>query len=146
MASFALDLQRFADKAKARADDLVANVVIRIASDIDKASPVGDAVYWKSPPPKGYIGGHFRANWQLGVGVRPKNEIPGVDPTGGKAQGRIMAEIPTEAAGKIYWLANNAPYAQRLEYGWSRQAPQGIVGLTVTRWQQIVAQSLAAMP
>jgi len=141
--TFVLDLQRFAEKTKARADDAVGLIVVKIAAELDQRSPVGDAKFWKHPPPKGYIGGHFRANWQLGVGVRPTTEVKGVDPTGQATQGRILAAIPEQASGKVYWLSNNAPYAQRLEKGWSRQAPEGLVGLTVTRFQQIVDQAVA---
>jgi len=146
MGSFTLDLQRFAEKCAERADDAVGNIVVRIAAELDKRSPVGDATYWKNPPPAGYIGGHFRANWQLGVGAMPMGEIPGVDRTGEKTLGRIMAEIPEQAAGKVYYIANNAPYAQRLEHGWSRQAPQGLVGLTVTMFQDIVRDAVEALP
>lgn len=142
--TFALDLNAFADKYRAQADDAVGLIVVKVAEKLDLRSPVGDARYWKHKPPKGYIGGHFRANWQLGVGVRPTNEIKGVD-RGGQALGRIMAAVPEDAAGKVYWLANNAPYAQRLEHGWSRQAPQGLVGLTVAEFQQIVRDAVAGV-
>lgn len=145
MGSFTLDLQKFAQKCGKKADDMVGNIVVRIAAEVDRRSPVGDATYWKNPPPKGYIGGHFRGNWQLGVGVMPVGEIPGVDPSGGKAQARILAEIPNQAAGKVFWLANNAPYAQRLEHGYSRQAPQGVVGLTVVMFQSIVKEAAEAL-
>ena len=35
-------------------------------------------------------------------------------------------------------LTNNLPYAQRLEYGWSQQAPQGFVRVNVSRFQQLI--------
>lgn len=140
--SFALDLQKFAEKAGQRADEAVGNIVARVASEIDKRSPVGDASYWISPPPKGYIGGHFRANWQLGVGAIPASEVAGITPS----LPGIIAEIPEQASGKVYWLANNAPYANRLEHGWSRQAPQGMVGLTAVMFQQIVREAVEALP
>lgn len=142
--TFALDLAKFAEKAGKRADDAIGLTVIKIAAELDRRSPVGDASYWKNPPPKGYIGGHFRANWQLGVGVRPVAEVKGVDPSGTATQGRIIASVPEQASGKVYWLANNAPYAMRLEQGHSRQAPQGLVGLTVVKFQQIVADAVKA--
>ena len=142
---FALDLQKFAEKAGRKADDVVGNVVVRVAAELDRRSPVGDATYWKNPAPKGYIGGHFRANWQLGVGTRPTAEVAGVDPSGARTLGAIIAEVPEEAAGRVYWLVNNAPYAQRIENGWSRQAPQGLVGLTVVMFQQIVREAAEAL-
>lgn len=144
--TFALDLQKFAEKAKDKADDAVANIVVRVAAELDKRSPVGDAAYWISPPPKGYLGGHFRANWQLGVGVMPQGERAGVDPNGTVALPGIIAEIPEQASGKVYFLGNNTPYSRRIEDGWSRQAPQGLVGLTATMFQQIVREAVGAMP
>ena len=144
--SFALDLQKFAEKTGEKADAAIGNIVIRVAAELDRRSPVGDATYWKNPPPKGYIGGHFRGNWQLGVDSRPVAEIRRIDPTGEETQAAIRAEVPDEAAGRIYWLANNAPYAMRLEEGHSRQAPSGLVGLTAVMFQQIVRDAVEALP
>lgn len=144
--TFALDLAKFAEKAGQRADELVGGIVVRIAKAVDERSPVGDAVYWKSKPPKGYVGGRFRANWQLGIGVLPQGTLNRVDPTGAATVGRIIAAIPDQASGRVYYLANNLPYAQRIEHGWSRQAPTGVVGLTVTEFQQVVRQVAETLP
>lgn len=140
--TFALDLQRFAEKAKDKADEAVGAIVVNIAAEIDRRSPVGDGLYWKSPPPPGYRGGHFRGNWQLGVDQRLTAEFPGIDPDGAQTQARIVAAIPDEASGRVYNLSNNAPYSMRLEMGWSRQAPAGVVGLTVTMFDQIVREAV----
>jgi hypothetical protein len=145
MGAFTLQLRDFADKTKAKADDLVGLVVVKIAQRLDERSPVGDASYWKSKPPKGYVGGRFRGNWQLGVGSIPVGETGRVDPAGEATLGAIIAEIPTEAAGKVFFLANNVPYAQPLEDGHSRQAPAGVVGLTVTEFRPIVGQAAEAV-
>lgn len=142
MTSFALDLQRFAQKAADRADAVVREVVGAITVKLDERSPVGNPLLWKNPPPKGYVGGHFRGNWQLGVGTIPQGEVPGVDPNGVRAKA-IVAAIPTEAAGKVFWLANNVPYARALEEGHSGQQPLGIVGRTAVEFQQIVDEAVA---
>lgn len=144
--TFALDLSRFAEKTKERADDVVGAVVVNIASRIDERSPVGDPTYWKEPPPPGYVGGHFRANWHLSIGAPDLSVIAGVDPTGEATQGRIIAAVPDEAAGHVYYLQNNLPYARRLEEGWSRQAPAGMVGLTVVEFGQVVNQAVEQTP
>lgn len=141
MGTFSLDLKKFSEKVQKRADDVVGLVVLKIAHKLDERSPVGDATYWKSKPPKGYVGGRFRGNWQLGVGTIPAGETGRIDPRGAATLGAIVAEIPTKAAGKIYYLANNVPYAQRIEDGWSRQAPQGLVGRTVLEFPSIVDQA-----
>jgi hypothetical protein len=98
---------------------------------------------FRSKAPKGYIGGHFRANWQIGVGVRPMNEIDGVDKTGEATQAAIYAAIPMSVLGHTYYLVNNVPYAQRLEDGWSwHQAPQGMVHLAIMEYQRIVNDAI----
>lgn len=140
--SFALDLRRFAEKANKRANEAVGGIVTAIHAKVDERSPVGDATYWKSPAPKGYVGGHFRGNWQLGVGRVPTGELNRTDPSGTKVRAEIHAAIPQKAAGPIYHLVNNVPYAQRLEHGYSRQAPQGVVGLTVSEFDSLVSKAV----
>lgn len=144
--SFALDIRRFAEKAKDNADTVVGAVVVSVAAELDRRSPVGDATFWKNPPPKGYVGGRFRGNWQLGIGTIPTVERDVVDTNGTIALPAITAAIPDDAAGKIYYLANNVPYAQRLELGWSGQAPQGLVGLTVQSFQQKIKEAVELLP
>jgi hypothetical protein len=53
--------------------------------------------------------------------------------------------IPEEAAGHVFHIANNLPYATRLKYDWSTQAPQGIVGLTVIAFEVIVGGIVAEL-
>lgn len=142
--TFALDLTKFAEKAGKRAHEAVAGIVIGLHAKVDARSPVGDAIYWKSPPPKGYVGGRFRGNWQLGVNQVPGGSLNIVDPAGNDTRVRIAAAVPEEAAGNVFWLVNNVPYAQRLEDGWSRQAPAGVVGLAMAEVQDVVNDAVAA--
>lgn len=143
--SFAVDLRRFAEKAEAKADEAVGAIVFNIAAELDRRSPVGDATYWKSPPPAGYVGGRFRGNWQLGVTNRPRGERDTIDTNGTIALPAIAAAIPEDASGKVYYLANNVPYAMRLETGYSRQAPQGLVAITAANFQQTVREATEAL-
>lgn len=144
MSTFALDLQRFAEKTKDKADLAVGSIVVRVSGRVDQRSPVGDATYWKNPAPKGYVGGRFRGSWNLGVDTFPPNAET-IDPSGSATQGRIIASIPEKSAGKVYYLINQVPYAQRIEEGWSRQAPQGVVGLTVIEFRQIVDEAVESL-
>jgi hypothetical protein len=140
--SFVQQLSDWGDKVKGRADEVVGYVVVQISSALDRRSPVGDATYWKHPAPKGYVGGRFRGNWQLGVDFRPVGETGRIDPTGATTQGEILAAIPEQAGGRVYYLFNNVPYAQRIEEGWSHKAPQGLVGLTAIEFPQMVEQAV----
>lgn len=141
MGVFTVQLQQFATKSAAKADTVVKASVIEASRRLDNRSPVGDASFWKNPPPKGYTGGRFRGNWQLGIGVVPSGETGAIDKSGAETQGRIIAQVPANAAGEVYFIINNVPYAQALEEGHSRQAPSGMVGLTVIEWPGIVDQA-----
>lgn len=143
---FALDLSAWVKKAKGNMDGVVRKVVLDLGTRIVMRSPVGDGSHWKSPPPPGYIGGRFRANWQYGEATRPAGTLLAIDPKGNSTVTKLVAGVKPDAAGKIHWLTNNLPYAQRLEYGWSkRQAPAGMVGITVTEYQTIVRNAVAAV-
>lgn len=140
--TFALDLKKFAEKAAKRADILVGELVTNVVVTVDERSPVGDAKFWKHKPPAGYVGGRFRGNWQLTIGAPASGELNRVDPSGsGTVQANIGA-IPEQASGNEFWLTNNVPYALRLEQGWSRQAPQGVVARTAVEFQQYVDDAL----
>ncbi len=144
--TFALDLQKFAEKAKNNANQVVGDVVIGVARELDARSPVGDSAYWTTPAPKGYVGGRFRANWQLGIGTKQQGTINATDMSGTIALPAIIAAVPEEAAGNVFWLSNNLDYSRRIEDGWSRQAPTGLVGLTAMKFQDIVNEAASNLP
>jgi hypothetical protein len=143
MTSFAVRLQEIADRTNQRADMLVRNVVIDIATSLDERSPVGDPALWKHPASKDYQPGTFRGNWQLGIGVIPQGETGRIDPTGQETLSTIIASIPAQPAGTIIYLANNTPYARPIEDGHSTQAPNGVVGRTALEFQQYVDAAAA---
>ncbi len=145
MATFSLQLASFAKNFGENSDKVIRKVVLDVGTRIVERSPVGDGALWKHPPPKGYVGGRFRANWQYGnysgAGI-PTERLEDIDPSGGVSIERFM-ECPTEgAAGMRHVIINNLPYAIPLENGWSKQAPYGMVGLTVREFQQIVSEAI----
>jgi hypothetical protein len=48
-------------------------------------------------------------------------------------RGRAVVDSLTDL--RVVWLSNNLPYANRLENGWSKQAPAGMVNLTFAELQ-----------
>lgn len=146
---FSLQVSEFVKKAKDNADESVRRIIIALAANIDKRSPVGDGALWEKPPPKGYVGGRFRGNWQYGfypgVGI-PMTCLDNIDPSGESTQAAIAAAIPDKPLGVHHVLINNLPYAQALERGHSTQSPPGaMVGLTVVEFQQVVDEAVAGM-
>lgn len=140
--SFALDLAKFLEKVQDNSNQVVRKVVLEIGASVIEKSPVGNPDLWSSPPPEGYVGGRFRANWTHGEGSAPTNVFPDIDETGAVSNARIMASVAPDAAGKVHFVVNNLPYAQRLEKGWSTQAPAGMVGLTVSEWQTFLQKAV----
>ena len=72
--------------------------------------------------------GRARGNWQ--IGENPP-EIARLDPAGALAIADGTAGILRAAAFDVITIANNLPYILGLEEGRSRQAPAGMVGLTL---------------
>lgn len=129
MSKFTLDVQAFIAKAKKNPETVMRSVSLKLFSAIIKASPVDT--------------GRFRGNWQT-TGVTPATGlVAGVDPTGNKAVNSAATFITNAPGWDTFTLTNNLPYAERLEYGWSKQAPTGIVRVNVIRFQQLINEEAA---
>lgn len=141
--SFSDDINKFVVNVHNKSDAVVRRTVVGIMESIDYMSPVGNPTLWQSPPPPGYVGGHFRSNWQLNIGSPPTGEIEGTAWQG--ALDREKAKVPEKAAGKVFYYGNTLPYAQAIEDGTAspQQAPHGLVGITALRFGGIVSKSVA---
>lgn len=129
MSKFTLDVQAFVAKAKKNPETVMRSVSLKLFSAIIKASPVDT--------------GRFRGNWQT-TGVTPATGlIAGVDPTGNKAVNSAATFITNAPGWNTFTLTNNLPYAERLEYGWSKQAPVGMVRVNIARFQQLINEEAA---
>lgn len=129
MSKFTLDIQAFVAKAKKNPEKVMRSVSLKLFSAIIKASPVDT--------------GRFRGNWQT-TGVTPATGlISGVDPTGNKAVNSAATFITNAPGWDTFTLTNNLPYAERLEYGWSKQAPVGMVRVNIARFQQLINEEAA---
>jgi hypothetical protein len=137
--SFSADLSSFSRHANSNVDRAVKDTVLTLGREIVELSIVGDTLYWSSKPPKGYVGGKFRANWQHGIGTMP---ITTFDTTANVSYARIKSTVPASSGGKIHWLVNNVSYSIALENGTAspRTPPQGTVGTVVLRYGSIVRE------
>ena len=130
--NFSTQLSNLADSRVSNLKTTVSRVIKNVGEDLVSRSPVGEPTLWGSKPPKGYVGGQFKGNWQHGFGSMNSGNTDTIDPSGRASIDRINKSVDTldEVFGRHY-LYNNLPYAQRLEDGWSNQAPSGMVGLTI---------------
>ena len=127
--SFALDVSNFVEKAKKNPEKVMRQVSIKLFSAIIKASPVDT--------------GRFRMNWMASGGTPASGTTDATDKSGNIAIGNATSFVLKTTDWRDFTLTNNLPYAQRLEYGWSQQAPQGFVRVNVGRFQNLIDQEAA---
>jgi hypothetical protein len=141
---FSIAINQWVKKVGGRADEVVRDTLETLVFKIDERSPVGDPVYWKSPPPAGYVGGQYRANNVLTIDSRAGGYTQTPDPSGAGTVAANLGRIPQEAAGHVYYIQNNVPYAWAIEDGTAtpRQAPKGVYGITATEFNTAVSEAV----
>lgn len=109
----------------------------RLLVRLVRGNPVGNPSLWKRPARRGYVGGHSRSNWQIKTNPLAV-PLPGVKPLGQVVSEGIAAVAALPASTRRIYIANPVAYAERLNRGWSRQAPAG--------WHQVaIAQTNAEL-
>ena len=154
--SFTSALELFADNTGEKMDTVVRSVLLKIGNSLIQMSPVGNPEIWVikdvqtgeyrdylsyREPPAGYVGGRFRAGWQLGVGQPVPGIVETEDKSGSITKSKLASAISKISAGNVHYITNNSPYGLRLEYGWSTQAPAGFVRVTASRFRRLLKQA-----
>lgn len=116
MSDFMRSIDRFIAKANGNVDKAVRQTVVLCAQGVVLRTPVDT--------------GRARGNWVLGVGTIDSGTSAANDPSGAGAIGRIAAEVAA-SRGRVFYVTNSLPYIQRLEDGYSKQAPAGMVKATL---------------
>jgi hypothetical protein len=114
--SFSADLSKFIRHADGNIDKATRMAVVLVAQGTVVGSPVDT--------------GRFRSNWQFGE-VVPQGTLDSLDKSGAATIARIAGQVTSLKAGGEVWVVNNLPYAGKLEYGYSQQAPGGMVRVTL---------------
>lgn len=132
--SLTTDLQKIAARNKQKLLKVAQNSLMRVGGSIVAKSPVDS--------------GRFKNNWLAAYGAADttttsNNAKTAFGVEGGAVIGRLKAKLNGLDVGQVFYFTNSLPYAQRLEYGWSQQAPAGMVRLSVANWQTIVAEEVA---
>lgn len=127
--TFELDIQRFVDKAKGNVDLVVRKVALDLFRRVIMKSPVDT--------------GRFKGNWQVAIGSVPAGTLEINDKAGTATIAKVTAATMQLEAGQIITLVNNLAYASALEYGHSKQAPNGMVRLTVAEYGAVVNRAAA---
>ena len=124
--SFSVDVSEWIDKATEAPETIVRGTAIKLFSGIIKSSPVDE--------------GTFRANWFVS-GESPSTQV---NESASGAEAGILARTQSDVNALIDWeaitLTNNLPYARRLEFGYSDQAPQGMVRVNAIRFNELIKE------
>jgi hypothetical protein len=101
-----------------RTEKMVRGTVIGCASRIVKRTPVDE--------------GTLRGNWQPSIGQPAYTDITRQDRAGEAVAADIAREGQRLNIGSVFYMANNLPYAARIEFdAWSQQAPAGMMRIEV---------------
>lgn len=134
--SFTLELSQAIQNIEEHTEKVVRGTIGGVAAKIIKATPVGDPKTWKSPPPSGYRAGTLRGAWNASVGTIDTTITNKTDESGSSTVNEAFVVANKVEMGQTYYLTNPQPYAYRVEYGWSQQAPGGMVRPTVMAAEQ----------
>jgi hypothetical protein len=80
----------------------------------------------------------------VAIGSIPAGTLEVEDLSGTATISRVTAETLNLRAGEIIYLVNNLAYAMRLEYGWSKQAPGGMVRTTLLEFGAVVSEAASS--
>jgi hypothetical protein len=133
--SFADDVNKFQRKTVNKMDQVVRKVALELFTRIIYKTPVDT--------------GRARANWQVSIGTPAAGTVEIDDKSGNATVSKATAKSAGFKAGDTIYLANNLPYIRKLEEGgygdgpktvggFSRQAPAGMVTLTVQEFAAVV--------
>lgn len=142
---FSLQLKEFVERTKLKAETVVRKTALQMQSSMVNLSPVDT--------------GQFRANWNCGIGSLDKSTTQAVDKSGQSVISETASKLDGWEPGAVIWLTNSLPQARALEFGlygkppgsangpkttggYSRQAPAGMVRLTVQNFNEYVKKSI----
>lgn len=140
--AFALDISRWVAKTKRNLNACCREIVLEISTRIVLRTPVDT--------------GRARGNWQLGLNRLPTGTL---EVRNASRAGSLVGEFSgLQVAGNVTYFVNNLPYIGVLEYGgypnppkggegktvngYSRQAPQGMVRVSVQEVSDIVRRGI----
>jgi hypothetical protein len=125
---FSLDVSKFVNQYKIRIDLVIKKIVFDMFARIVLRSPVDT--------------GRFRANWMIASGQMDVTTTEATDKSDDAAPTLAKLGKFEIKEGESVFITNSLPYAIPLEHGHSKQAPQGMVRITVSEFPGVVDQAV----
>lgn len=120
--SFGKDVATFHVNSIKEADDIRKGVTLELFNSVIKDTPVDT--------------GRAKGNWQSSENKPASTEIERTSESASLAEAQSVA-LSSKPDSETY-LSNNLPYISELEYGSSKQAPEGMVRKNMARIQSIL--------
>ncbi|SEL12094.1 hypothetical protein SAMN05216359_105271 [Roseateles sp. YR242] len=121
---WSVPLDKLVEKTKLDLETVARKTSLQLFSSVINLSPVDT--------------GRFRANWNVAYGTPDRSVGQFTDAT--RAQTEASKALTLELGGVIY-MTNSLPYAKRLEHGWSKQAPTGMVRKSALMFTRFVRKN-----
>lgn len=123
--SFTADVSRIAEKMNTTAEEVARRTFVAVFESVIMDTPVDT--------------GRLRGNWQATTLSPAQGKLDRFGHSGPFANVKAVVHKPN-----LYYLTNNLPYAERIEYdGWSHtKAPRGMVRINVTRMESILRRQM----
>lgn len=128
MGDFSLVFKNINDKTEQQLNRIIKKSVFDLTSAIIKDTPVDTS--------------RAKNNWLVSFDSPIDNTVNTLDNSGNttinKAQNKIIDNpVPT-----VYWIQNNLAYIMRLEYGWSKKSPSGMVRKNIIRFNKFLKDNI----
>lgn len=124
-AQWSQDLQALANRTGLSMDTVIRKATFELFKSVALKSPVDT--------------GRFRANWNVSIGA-PDQTV--TESTNGARALQQAQEALTLPVGGIVSMTNALPYARRLENGYSKQAPYGMVRYSVLEFRRFLLRAI----
>lgn len=118
MAGWSIPPTAFADQIESDLVKQARIIAMALLGDIVQRSPVDT--------------GRFRGNTVVSIGAPILSNSDNVDKTGSSTIAAGQAVLTGLKPYTVVYIQNNLPYAEKLENGHSKQAPNGVFGLAFT--------------
>lgn len=141
--TFIVEFSEIARKTDQKIEDVARNTAADIFEQVIKRTPYGKPELWKGNPPKGYVPGQLKGNWQTTIGSPSDAILPLKDKNGSTTIKNMKNVIENWDGTGVVYFRNNLPYAARIEYGaHSTQAPQGMVRLAMASVNNAIKKAI----
>lgn len=132
LGNFELDIRRFVAKANGNTDLVIRKVALDLFKRVIMKTPVDS--------------GRAKGSWTVAIGSIPADTIELEDKGGTATIARAAATVLGLKAGDIIYCVSSLAYIRRLEFGYSKQAPAGMVRISAAEYPGVVRQAAASVP